>query len=448
MLNASLMFVRCISKMSNISTYSWDEIKERINRLNPSLYEMIAQVQPCNTIPFFIASYDFGEHWSHQGTFYLPDSSGTLHSIASPKTESFFQRHLGYGKNSYPLGMIIDKYSEWHYRAGCGRVYPEYLLEPGSIFNTPVIFDPHGIGEKNNLSVSAGALSSFLLPNIGCKTKHERLQRHFSITADAPKSTYEHSAVFKELLQKQSSKSHWQNEVLFFSEEFVRQVQQNEHWIKLKIYFFDLLTKRLLKKNQRMQCYDLFYSAKKLNRYKPAPYIIDTAKYIFKICMESGLGVKPTTDEQYLPIREIQQIYYEHYGLMYTPTMMVPATLNSTESVYYPLLCPLVSINAFKSNTSNSVLNQLEILKNVLFAYQEEFSADNTEVSGSSLYYASRQTEFAFYHHQDSHHQQIANSLSLIKLDERFSSSYCDEDTSFASEAKLFRGCVRISKHA
>ncbi|VEG89596.1 Uncharacterised protein [Legionella spiritensis] len=167
---------------------------------------------------------------------------------------------------------------------------------------------------------------------------------------------------------------------------------------------------------------------------------MDTAKYIFNICMGSGIGVKPATDEQYFPVKTIQKIYNECYDLEYTPTVMVPSALNGqSDSVYYPLQCPFAKINTFKTNQSNSAYSELEMLKNVLLAYQAEFTEDNSPAFGSLLYHVSKQTEFSFYHYKSSCNQAINSSEGLEYTDNRFAFSYCNENTQFASDAKLFR---------
>lgn len=163
--------------------------------------------------------------------------------------------------------------------------------------------------------------------------------------------------------------------------------------------------------------------------------------------MGSGIGVKPAVDENYLPVRDIQKIYNECYGLEYTPTLMVPASLNmQNDTIYYPLLCPFAKINTFKTNQSNSTLTELETLKNVLLAYQEEFTEELGDAFGSPLYQVSKETEFSFYHYKATGLNKIKNSAEILDYDERFSFSYCHDNTEFASDAKLFRGCVQLSR--
>jgi len=139
------------------------------------------------------------------------------------------------------------------------------------------------------------------------------------------------------MAQSNSVFTKWHSQILYFTEEFIREVKYNPKWIELKLYFSESLRKKLTQNTYDASYYDLFLSAKKINRFRPTPYIIDTAKYIFNICMGSGIGVKPATDEQYFPVKEIQKIYNECYGLEYTPTVMIPSCLDKQhDTIYYP----------------------------------------------------------------------------------------------------------------
>lgn len=433
--------------MNSIQKVSWEEIKHKVKTINPSIYQVIEQITPDDGIPFFLAKYEFGEHFGVKNHAYLPTASGKLEKIDSKHTDNELFEHLGYGKNSLPLGMILDKYCEWHYFGENERIFPDCVQGPGAIFNMQVVFDEDKTIDNNVLSVSSGALSSFLLPNIGCQRKHVRIQKHFNVSVSAPKSPYEHYQIFKEILHDKNTQPNWYSQILYFSEQFIKEVQSNDKWLKLKLYFSESLRKKITQHTYDASCNDLFLSAKKVNRFRPTPFIMDTAKYIFNICMGSGIGVKPATDDQYFPVQAIQKIYNQCYGLEYTPTLMVPSSLSKkNDSVYYPLQCPFAKINTFKTNQSNSTLTELETLKNVLLAYQEEFTEENGDAFGSSLYHVSMETEFSFYHYKSTGKQTIKNPLELLEADKRFTFSHCNDPTSFSSDAKLFRGCVRLTR--
>lgn len=433
--------------MNGIKKVTWSEVRHKISQVNPSLYTVIEKINPDPSIPFFLAQYRFGEHFGIKNHAYLPNSSGQLERIDSPKTENELFKHLGYGKDSIPLGMILDKFCEWHYFGENERIFPDCVQGPGAIFNMQIVFDEDNTVDNNVLSVSAGALSSFMLPNIGCARKHGRIQKYFATSASAPKSPYEHYLIFRDIVHDKKTPSNWHSEILYFSEQFVQKVKHDDNWLRLKLYFSEALRKKLTQNTYDASCNDLFLSAKKVNRFRPTPFIMDTAKYIFNICMGSGIGVKPAVDEQYLPLATIQRVYSECYGLEYTPTIMVPSSLQEkNDSIYYPLQCPFTKINTFKTNQSNSTLTELETLKNVLLAYQEEFIEEKGDAYGSPLYKVSKETQFSFYHYQASGLSSIQNPSEILETDERFLFTASNENHTFASDAKLFRGCVRLTR--
>ena len=431
--------------MNKIARVSWHEVKHLVRAVNPSLYQVIERVCPNPNIPFYLAHFSFGAHFGIKNHAYLPTAEGKIEKIDSKYTENALFQDLGYGKNSLPLGMILNKYCEWHQFGENEYIIPDCVQGPGAIFNMQVVFDEDQTIDNNVLSVSSGALSSYLLPNIGCTRRHSKIQKHFNVSTPAPKSPFEHHLIFKQI-QDSIGFSDWSSQILYFSEQFINEVKNNDDWLRVKLYFSEALRKKITQGVYDSSCNELFLSAKKINRFRPTPFIMDTAKYIYNICLGSGIGVKPTTDEQYFPVGTIQKIYNEYYGLEYIPTVMVPATLQENDSVYYPLQCPFSKINTFKTNQSNSTLTELESLKNVLLSYQDEFTEAHSDAYGSPLYHVSKQTEFSFYHYKAQGSSFAKNSLELLNGDERFSFIYDQSNKNFSSDAKLLRGCVKLSR--
>lgn len=215
----------------------------------------------------------------------------------------------------------------------------------------------------------------------------------------------------------------------------------------MKLYFSEALRKKLTRNTYDTSSDLLFTGISEVNRFRPTPFILDTAKYIFNICMGNGLAVKPADNNDHFPVRDIQKVYHECYGLESTPTVMVPTILQANDdAVYYPLQCPLTSINTFRTNNSNSTLTDLDQLTDVLLAYQQAFTDERGAAFGSPLYHASKNTHLSFYHYMASDKHSIRGSDDILQLDPRFVFSYCSEPTRFASDAKLFRGCIRLAR--
>ena len=81
-----------------------------------------------------------------------------------------------------------------------------------------------------------------------------------------------------------------------------------------------------------------------------------------------------------------------------------------------------------------------------MLAYQAEFTDKQGDAFGSALYWVSKQTQFDFYHYKAGADNTIHNTENLDKIDPRFALYHKDSPLGFASDAKLFRGCVRLSK--
>lgn len=117
--------------MNKIERTSWDEIKQVVFAVNPALYEVIEKISPNKNIPFFLAHYSFGSHFGIKNHAFLPTPEGTLEKIDSKHTSNELFEHLGYGKNSLPLGMILNKYCEWHHFGSDDHIFPDCVQSAG-----------------------------------------------------------------------------------------------------------------------------------------------------------------------------------------------------------------------------------------------------------------------------------------------------------------------------
>ncbi|WP_425339212.1 hypothetical protein [Legionella israelensis] len=78
--------------MNRINRFSWKEIKHKIKQVNESIYKVIEEIKPDDKISFFIANYNFGEHFGIKNHAYLPTSSGVI----LPFLTDTKSRNLGY----------------------------------------------------------------------------------------------------------------------------------------------------------------------------------------------------------------------------------------------------------------------------------------------------------------------------------------------------------------
>ena len=156
----------------------------------------------------------------------------------------------------------------------------------------------------------------------------------------------------------------------------------------------------------------------------------------------------PAVDESCFPLKTIQTVYRDIYGLPYTPTVMIPQLLNDkNKRVYYPMIYPITKINAFRTHVSRSAYKELEQIKDLLKAYQTEFMEKDNECYGSPLYEACRRTSLSYYHFRGERDGNILSSRQVIEDDPRFAFTFVNPGD-FPYDAKLFRGCICVSQEA
>jgi hypothetical protein len=430
--------------VGSIRRVYWAEAKLIIERAYPEFYQILAGLDGIEESYYYVASYGFGDYVGITTACRVPNNDGDIVSITDSTVEKAVQRDLLYGAYSAPLGMIIKNCLEWHHIDGTGRLLPDAVQGEGTIFNIRIIFNEAKTIGNNYLSATAGSLSAAMLSNIGCRHKHTILRRELNLDEVEPKSPYEHYTVFKDIVEK--TNDDWSAEILFFPESFIKRIQGDERWLKLKYFFSESYRRIVMESWPEIFSEELLLSAKRINRLRPTPYFIDTAKYIFRIFTGAALGLAPAVDESCFPLKTIQTVYRDIYGLPYTPTVMVPQLLNkNNKRVYYPMIYPITKIDAFRTHVSRSAYKELEQIKDLLKAYQTEFMEKDNECYGSPLYEACRRTSLSYYHFRGQRGGKILSSKQVIEDDPRFGFTYA-RPGDFPYDAKLFRGCICVTQ--
>ncbi|HHF7365645.1 TPA: hypothetical protein ACPSKY_000745 [Legionella bozemanae] len=430
--------------MGSIITTNWQEVKNQVRNCNFRFYELIEHIAPSNNFPLYLAKYEYGVTIGFKNKFFIPNNKGGEYALGSQELPNDLAKDLNYGKNSAPLGLILNNFCEWLYPDESIN-YPFAIQGDGTIFNQQIIFQEEQTIENNTISLHSGAKSIFMLPYIGCQLHHEKIKNYLGIETEAPKSPHEHYNLFREIIVKTNNHKNWHSSILFFSEDWISQIRNNPDWLPVKFFFSENLRKKYNAEIYNSFYSDLFMTVKSVNKYRPTPFLIDTAKYIFNLIMGKGIGYIPAINSKLLPIEIIQTTYDEIYNIPYTPTIMVPT--NFTENInciYYSLQQPSKKINTFKIRMNNSTYRELVALKKLLLSYLNEFSSPTSECYGSNLYHACQNISIDFFHNKPSDPaDNILLAKNLLDQDKRFiipnSNKY-----SFSSDAKFFRGCLRI----
>jgi hypothetical protein len=218
----------------------WGDIREEVHKVEPIFASIVDELAPNHSFPLFLARYRYGELIADHQSAFIPSNNGDVVRLSDASVSEDVSKNLGYGQDSLPMGLVLEKRIEYFIDLGReGITIPWLIYEPGNFFPFTTIlgkkakynYMPNGL-----LAISAGARSVFMLPNIGCYGNHVNLQRDYGVDALAPKSHYDHSGVFKEIVNSKASSTNWQCSILYFSEKWLNKLHNDKNWLPLKAY--------------------------------------------------------------------------------------------------------------------------------------------------------------------------------------------------------------------
>ncbi len=230
----------------------------------------------------------------------------------------------------------------------------------------------------------------------------------------------------KSIANSKKAGANWFAEVLYFSEKWVKTIQTDKAWARLKNYFLELAWDQFEFDRNRIY-YDIAYSLMLQKRnLKPNPYLTDTARHLFVIASGSAPGFVPAQNEDALPLALLQQAFTESYQLKkYLPTIMQPTNYSFGESaapVYYSLQQPSTHMFSPKSRKVSSTLFEMRELEHIMKIFAEEFANNRNVCSDTILSRVAQTVKFQYYHNEIDAQQIINPSADIEKLDTRFTS--------------------------
>lgn len=269
----------------------WSDVRKRVASVEPAFAKIVDELNPDKTFPIYLAYYPYGAVIADIKEPFFYNSNGEVFGLDHKNAPKDLVKHLGYGIDSLPLGMLLEKNLEWFI-----DLKDEYMSIPWVIY-TPGTFFPFSrvLSKKNNriyvpnnvLTITSGARSAFMLPNIGCATNHINLQRDYNVQNPPPKSLYEHWPIFKEILESGLVNCKWRSCLMFFSEKWVHKLHNDNAWLKLKMYFHELAWQNT-EYSRNKTYYDIAFSViQKKRNLKPNPYLVDTARHLFTVALGS-----------------------------------------------------------------------------------------------------------------------------------------------------------------
>ncbi len=292
-----------------------------------------------------------------------------------------------------------------------------------------------------------------MLPNVGCAIYHSNLRRDFNIQSPPPKSLYEHSGVFQEIVNSEVVNSDWRCCVMYFSENWIEKIRSDKGWVDLKQYLYELAWHQFEFEISRVHYDGIFSMIQQERNLKPNPYLTDTAKHLFSTAIGIAPGYVPAVDDEALPVSLIQKAFVESYGLKkYLPTVMQPAHFvfeQDSFPIYYSLQNPSTHVFSPKSRLVSSTLFEMRELVHIMKIFTAELSRKNSMCFDTVIGEAARELNFNFFHNKVDKHGMIKDSSDIVNFDKRFAGcpkEYRKKGAVFASDAPFLRGCISINK--
>lgn len=436
---------------------NWSEVEADIKEALPHLHEIIARINPGKDLKLVKARYPFGTRIYHGGLVYLPTGYNTSVPFGHPSLPKELIPLLNY--SCLPLGVNLNKCVEG-YKDLNGAIHPFVLLNPELSIGTwehlaGKYLTDQADATTSNISLTAGARSIFMLPKITDSICHKRLKKNYGIKSFPPKSYFEHSALFAELINGKSPEKKWMCEVIYFTRDWHEQIINNKNWASFNAH----ITHRSWAQSKASRLLPLIdtiwfeflqtviKSGRKINIY-----LLDTVQRIFYIVLGVLPGMTPNcNDNTIAPIEEIQRIYLDDYKLKkYFPTIMTPALFDVRSKkpppVYYSLQMPTVISSSFYN--PYSVMDDLVELQQLMRLFSKVLQNTDLVIYGVSLSELHQLVTLEYFHTETYSSHHILPTNVMVDGDPRLTESTSNIilDRQFSDKSHFVKGCIRIRK--
>jgi hypothetical protein len=294
---------------------SWDDVKQDVKGLNPSLHQLIEN--DTNLVPseLSILSYSYGSQVGDESYFYFPD----------------FQK-----SPTMPFSMVYKNNFEMYMEFN-GRTSPWKIYKPGQVFPYTKFLKNNYLYEPSDiLKMTAGIRNSFLLMNkFSDKRRHAWLQKKYNLSCPVPNSFDEQFLVFKQISDHINPP--WRAKLLVFPEaweekaykspmfvDYLNSVANNDHIFKRNILLYDYLLN----------------SINLDHKITSNAFVREVIRYLFFVACGDQPAYLPTSNESNAPISLLREAYIEVFKSEAIPIFMTPHKLSpfeSNETVYYSL---------------------------------------------------------------------------------------------------------------
>lgn len=433
-----------------LKAYTWQDIRQSVQQVNPRLAAIIDDLSPSDKFTFYRCAYDYGNEIVKHGDLYLPHND-ELVSIKSPDVSNTIKQAISYNHFSNPLSMVLNNAIEFFIPIE-GRIIPYAIMRPGDIFGLGTVFDSLNSHFPPSFLwyMTAGARSVCMLSKISDSASHRRLVHQYQIHEACPKSLLNHWRIFRELVNCPEFGNPWQVELLFFSQQWVKHLN-DKAWIHFRAYLQDLVWERTSYWRSQFISDLVLTHIQRQEGIKPSAYIADIVKYLFAVGVGALPGFMPAIDNDLGPFDRVQRAYKETYRMKdYLPIVMQPGYFDSTspDAVYASLQFMSVMELSPKSNERSSTIADLYAVQSLVKRYLRGITEGDYNMGGTWFYEMARHVYFRFFHSSASQYPNIQDTHNLIQYDRRFQQLLGEQgEPSFPATGRFLRGCVQLASH-
>lgn len=429
----------------SVRNLNWASARVRVKKVNAELAKIIDDIDPPKHYQIIKATYQYGDLVIDNGVTQLPNHAGNLLPAAHQDAEKIVKQKLNY--NAIPLLLTLKNDNEVFLET-CNRVIPLNLFHEGNLLG---LFESInfllGWRSQPKWSVSAGARSIFMLPKITDNRGFDRLRKRFEVPAKlAIQNLQDHWDVFKYLAQHPTFQQPWENEILFFTQDWLKH-QDSPTWKPFFNYLFKHAwqqTQFAIGKIEQSLSWEKSSEVISLRNIRLDHGIIDQVKHILLIASGRFPAFRPpNNNSSTAPIDGLQEAFVNSYLLKpYLPTLMHTQpldTLDKLKSLYYSLSFPTLLEGSPTKISTFTIMTDLKDIQMVLDTLRERIPKDSGHIIHT--------VDVDYFHVEKDSMQEILSSKLLPEKDSALIEDKKRYPTlDFCYSSLFWRGCLRIKK--
>jgi len=442
------------TNQATLEEVKWKDVRESVAKVKPEFAAVIDGLKLNDKHRLYKARYPFGSTIVKEGMFYCPTDNGLVVPIEDHRISSKVREDLNY-VHTNPPAIVLDHSVELFMKLENG-VIPFVFITKGRVFALWRTLDPNpslSYHSGKEWHMVSGARNIFMLPKITDKVCHKKLCRFYNIKYPLPQHLLDHQAIFSHIAQNKNFPVHWSTELLFFSAEWLKKYD-TEQWLRFRYFLLETAWNGSQFWRNKF-IFDFMWDSfvtelgKKNNMIKP--YIVDIVKHLMMIGLGVLPGFSPALDNEYAPIKQLQENFIEIYGLKnFAPIIMVPYYFNPNEKSSRPVYWSLQIPNYFRSmpkpKTESSIMEDMRDIKRLLDLFTNAVAGNKIKgIIGTPIEKCLETIQFDYFHSDPDPENYTRLASEIPKEDPAFTHFKGKQNKEFSQVSPFVRGCIRIS---